>query len=79
MTPRILHQAGYRVGLYPSPHLLRIEERIQINGELIAAEDFAVIRTGVHATIERLLVSGNLPARPSFFEGSPHETEKIVR
>jgi dihydrofolate synthase/folylpolyglutamate synthase len=32
----ILHEAGYKVGLYTSPHLVRLNERIQINGEQIS-------------------------------------------
>jgi dihydrofolate synthase/folylpolyglutamate synthase len=37
----ILTQAGYRTGLYTSPHLLDFTERIQIDGRPIAREDFA--------------------------------------
>ncbi len=33
MLASVLKHAGYRVGLYTSPHLLRFAERIQINGE----------------------------------------------
>ncbi len=36
----ILRHAGYRVGLYTSPHLTCVRERIQINRELISEEDF---------------------------------------
>ncbi len=36
------HEAGYRVGLYTSPHLLRYNERVQIDGE--AASDAALCR-----------------------------------
>ena len=32
---------GYKVGLYTSPHLVDIRERIQINGEMIPQADFA--------------------------------------
>ena len=68
MLAGILQQGGLKVGLYTSPHLLKIEERIQINGELIPAAEFAETVSVVHATIERLLASGDLPGRPSFFE-----------
>jgi dihydrofolate synthase/folylpolyglutamate synthase len=37
----ILRQAGLRVGLYTSPHLLRVNERIQVNGEEISDESLA--------------------------------------
>ncbi|MGN0316345.1 MAG: bifunctional folylpolyglutamate synthase/dihydrofolate synthase [Lachnospira sp.] len=37
----ILMANGYRVGLFTSPHLLCIRERIQINRRMIAEEEFA--------------------------------------
>src|SRR6201992_1088562 len=37
----ILTSAGYRTGLYTSPHLSRVNERIQINAVPISKEDFA--------------------------------------
>ncbi len=36
MLTTILHRAGYRVGLYTSPHLVRFNERIKINGRPIS-------------------------------------------
>jgi len=38
MLESILVQAGYRVGLYTSPHLLRFNERARINGEAVTDE-----------------------------------------
>ncbi len=38
MLDNILLQAGYRVGTYTSPHLLRFNERIRINGEFATDE-----------------------------------------
>lgn len=40
MTASILHSAGYKVGLYTSPHLVDVRERIVINGKKIALKDF---------------------------------------
>jgi dihydrofolate synthase/folylpolyglutamate synthase len=40
MTAAMLEAQGYRVGLYTSPHLVDPRERISINGQLIAEEDF---------------------------------------
>ena len=34
----ILHRAGYKVGLYTSPHLVDFRERIRINGEMIPCQ-----------------------------------------
>ena len=51
----ILQYAGYKVGLYTSPHIYEYTERIKINGEEILKEDFAklfeeVSSTGIHLT-----------------------------
>jgi len=64
----ILRAAGLRTGLYTSPHLERINERIRINGADISDEDFAAAWTRVHASIESLLASGKLAAHPTYFE-----------
>ncbi|MBK8536024.1 MAG: bifunctional tetrahydrofolate synthase/dihydrofolate synthase [Candidatus Competibacteraceae bacterium] len=42
MLDAILRAAGYRVGAYTSPHLLRYNERIQVNG--VAANDVSLCR-----------------------------------
>jgi dihydrofolate synthase/folylpolyglutamate synthase len=68
MLDSILRTAGIRTGLYTSPHLERINERIRINGEDISDEDFAAAWTRVHASIESLLASGRLSAHPTYFE-----------
>ena len=39
MLCSILMQAGYKVGLYTSPHLVDFRERIRINGEMIPQEE----------------------------------------
>ncbi len=38
MLASVLHEAGYKVGLYTSPHLKDFRERIKINGDLISEE-----------------------------------------
>ena len=40
-TASILEEAGHRVGLYTSPHLVEPTERIRINGECISEKEFA--------------------------------------
>ena len=35
-----LVRAGYRVGFFSSPHLIRIEERVRVDGKSISTEDF---------------------------------------
>jgi dihydrofolate synthase / folylpolyglutamate synthase len=68
MLESILRAAGLRTGLYTSPHLEFINERIRINGENISDQDFAAAWTGVRASIESLMASGKLAAHPTFFE-----------
>jgi dihydrofolate synthase / folylpolyglutamate synthase len=48
----ILDQAGYRVGRYTSPHLMRWNERICINGEPISDEDLSRVLTEVKAALQ---------------------------
>jgi dihydrofolate synthase / folylpolyglutamate synthase len=68
MLESILRAAGLRTGLYTSPHLERINERIRINGENISDQDFAAAWSRVHSSIESLMASGKLTAHPTFFE-----------
>jgi len=64
----ILCASGLRTGLYTSPHLVRINERIRINDVEISDDDFAVLHDVVDRTAERLVTGGELPWHPSFFE-----------
>jgi dihydrofolate synthase / folylpolyglutamate synthase len=64
----ILRTSGLRTGLYTSPHLVRINERIRINGIEISDDDFALLHDVVDRTAERLVEEGELPWHPSFFE-----------
>jgi len=64
----IMRAAGYRIGLYTSPHLVRVNERIQINAEQISDVEFALIYDRVQAVAENLVNTGALPWHPSFFE-----------
>jgi dihydrofolate synthase/folylpolyglutamate synthase len=64
----IVQTAGYRTGLYTSPHLLRVNERIQINQEPISDAEFAVIYDRVERCSHELVERGELPWHPSFFE-----------
>src|SRR5690242_21252024 len=64
----IVQTAGYRTGLYTSPHLLRVNERIQINQEPISDAEFAMIYDRVERCAHELVERGELPWHPSFFE-----------
>jgi dihydrofolate synthase/folylpolyglutamate synthase len=64
----ILTASQLRTGLYTSPHLVRINERIRVNGNEISDDEFA----GLHGEVDRvasgLVDRGELPWHPSFFE-----------
>ena len=64
----ILRASGLKTGLYTSPHLIRINERIRVNGEEIADDDFARLHGEVDRVAEGLVERGELPWHPSFFE-----------
>ncbi len=64
----ILETAGYRTALYTSPHLVRINERIQADSEPISDPEFAEMYNRVNETADQLVRSGALPLHPSFFE-----------
>ncbi len=68
MLESILRAAGLRTGLYTSPHLERINERIRLDGREISDADFAATFTRLHKVIEELLAAGKLAAHPTFFE-----------
>ena len=64
----ILKSSGLKTGLYTSPHLLRLNERIRINGAEIRDDDFAGLHREVDTIAERLVEQRELPWHPSFFE-----------
>ncbi|MBS1840301.1 MAG: bifunctional folylpolyglutamate synthase/dihydrofolate synthase [Acidobacteria bacterium] len=67
-TESILRAAGIKTGLYTSPHLEKINERIRVNGGEISDEAFAETFTKIQTLIEELLAQGKLRAHPTFFE-----------
>ena len=77
----ILRAAGLRTGLFISPHLERVEERIQVGGECISGRDFA-------ASVERVLAAVEAQTfETTFFEAmlaaaclhfSERETDAVV-
>ena len=77
----ILRAAGLRTGLFVSPHLERVEERIQVGGECISGRDFA-------AAVERVLAAVEAQTfETTFFEAllaaaclhfSERETDAVV-
>jgi len=64
----ILRASGLKTGLYTSPHLVRINERIRITGEEITDDNFAELHGEVDRVAENLVERKELPWHPSFFE-----------
>jgi len=62
MIASMLQACGYKVGLYTSPHLTDVRERIQINGEMIPQNDFARLVKLAEPIIERS------KPRPTYFD-----------
>ncbi|MCJ7516179.1 MAG: bifunctional folylpolyglutamate synthase/dihydrofolate synthase [Dehalococcoidia bacterium] len=54
MISQILIAAGYRTGLFTSPHLHTLRERIRINGEMISEADFASIVAEIKPLVESI-------------------------
>ncbi len=62
MIASMLRNCGYAVGVYTSPHLVDIRERVQIDGQLIGKTDF------VETLREVAEAAARLPEEPTFFE-----------
>jgi dihydrofolate synthase/folylpolyglutamate synthase len=60
MIASVLQEAGYKTGLYTSPHLKDFRERIKVNGEMISENEVVTFVTKHKDIIESL--------KPSFFE-----------
>jgi dihydrofolate synthase / folylpolyglutamate synthase len=60
MIAAVLQEAGYKTGLYTSPHLRDFRERIRINGRMVSREYVVEFVNSNRAVIEKL--------NPSFFE-----------
>ena len=68
MLDSICRRAGLRTGLFTSPHLISISERIKLAGIDISAPEFARLATQVKGAAESLVAQGKLEALPTFFE-----------
>lgn len=64
----ICRAAGITTGLYTSPHLVSITERIRVEGIEISQEEFARVATVVRQAAEHLLKTNQIGALPTFFE-----------
>jgi dihydrofolate synthase/folylpolyglutamate synthase len=68
MLDSICRAAKIKTGLYTSPHLISITERIKINGVEISEENFARLATIVKETAQKLVAEKCLETLPTFFE-----------
>jgi dihydrofolate synthase/folylpolyglutamate synthase len=64
----VLRLAGYRTGLYTSPHLNDPRERIQVDGQLLGEAEWTASFEAVHGASERLLAREEIDGHPGFFE-----------
>ncbi len=66
----ILRKAGYRTGLYTSPHLLTFEERFRVNGDPVSREALASLVECVRNVLASAKESGRKLAQPTAFDVS---------
>ncbi len=64
----ILQRSGLRVGLFTSPHLQDVRERIRVNDRPVSRAAFARSVSAVRALGEKLLGAGRIANLPTFFE-----------
>ncbi len=68
MLTEALSRHGLRIGLYTSPHLVAVEERIRLGRRPIASAEFCRLLTRVKRSCDRLVASGRLAAPLTYFE-----------
>ena len=68
MLAGILRAHGLRTGLYTSPHLARVEERIRVDGKMIAPKRFRELVARLKGVIDGLMAEGRLVYHPTYFE-----------
>jgi len=57
MISSVLNEAGFKVGMFTSPHLINVNERIRIDDELITGDDFKRIADFIYETENRTNVN----------------------
>jgi dihydrofolate synthase/folylpolyglutamate synthase len=67
MVAAVMEQAGFRTGLFTSPHLVSIRERTQINRQWISPDDFAALVAELRDHMEGLN-GGQTEPQLTFFE-----------
>ena len=68
MLTEALSRNGLRTGLYTSPHLVFVEERVRVGRRLISSSDFCRLLSRVKTAGDRLVQSGTLKGPLTYFE-----------
>lgn len=68
MSEAILRAGGWKTGLYTSPHLEKMEERIRVGGRNISARKFAAVATSIWVAEDALRKRGELDRQLTYFE-----------
>jgi dihydrofolate synthase / folylpolyglutamate synthase len=68
MLEAILRASGRRTGLYTSPHLVRLGERVQVDRKLLTEEEIGAYVRELQPFADRIGSEGGMDDRPSFFE-----------
>jgi dihydrofolate synthase / folylpolyglutamate synthase len=64
MLARMLEANGYKVGLYTSPHLIDLHERISVNSETISRSEMLNLMNRIYKAVEKVSKTSS----PTFFE-----------
>ena len=67
MLDAILHAAGWRTGLYTSPHLVKLGERVQVDRQLLGEEEIVAYVNELRPVAERPGAGRTPTIDPSFF------------
>ncbi|HSB09733.1 MAG TPA: cyanophycin synthetase [Blastocatellia bacterium] len=68
MIDSMARASCHSCAMFTSPHLVRIQERIRVDGREISEADFAALASKVREVSEELVATGRLEAAPTFFE-----------
>lgn len=68
MLARVLGSAGYRTGLFTSPHLVQVEERLQVDGQIISAAELAQLMSEVAPAVRAVEAQAPSGLGVTFFE-----------
>jgi dihydrofolate synthase/folylpolyglutamate synthase len=65
MLAKMLEANGYKVGLYTSPHLISLHERISVNSQMVSQTDMLKLINRVYSAVEKIAKNSDAP---TFFE-----------